>query len=57
MDSIVHGNLDYYEREDYMSDLSEGNFENDLNTAIATIGIECNHINSSCIYSNIDNGR
>ncbi len=40
MDNIVHCNVDQHEREDYVTDLNNGNFENDLNAAIASTGIE-----------------
>lgn len=55
MDSIIYRNSDQYKREDYATDLNDSNFENDFNTAIACTGIEGNHINSGCIYNDIDN--
>lgn len=55
MDSIIHCNVDQYKRESYTTDLNDSNFENDLNTAIASTIIEKNYINSGCVYSDIDN--
>ena len=40
-----------------MTDFGNYNFENNLNTAIISINIKEEHINSNCIYSNIHNGR
>ncbi len=40
-----------------MTDLNDGNFENDLDAAIAGTGIEGDHINSGCIYSDINDQR
>lgn len=57
MDSIVHYNADQHKRETYATDLNDGHFENDLDVAIAITGIEKDHINSSCVYSNIDDQR
>ncbi len=54
MDNIVHCNADQHEREGYATDLNDGNFENDLDAAIAGTGIEGDHINSGCVYSDID---
>ncbi len=54
MDSIVSCNSDQHKREGYATDLNDGNFENDLNAAIASISIEGDHINSGYIYSDID---
>lgn len=57
INSIVHRNSNQHKRKAYTTDLNDGNFENDLDAAIAGTGIEENHINSSYIYSNIDNQR
>ncbi len=57
MDSIIHCNANQHKREGYMSNLNDGNFENDLNTAIAGTGIEGDYINSDCVYSDIDDQR
>ena len=55
MDSIVHYNSDYYKPEDYTTDLNARNFENNLDVAIAGTYIEGDHINSSYVYSTIEN--
>ena len=55
MNSIVYCYADQHEREIYATGLNDGNFENNLNTTIAGTGIERDHINTSCIYSDIDN--
>ncbi len=57
MDNIIHCNANQHEREGYATDLNDGNFENDLDAAIAGNGIEGDHINSGCIYSDIDDQR
>ncbi len=57
MDNIVHCNADQHEREGYATDLNNGNFENDLDAAIAGTGIEEDHINNSDVYSDIDDQR
>lgn len=54
IDTIVHCNTNQNKREGYATDLNNGNFENDLNAAIAGTDIEANHINSGYIYSDID---
>ncbi len=54
MDNIAHCNADLYEREGYATNLNDGNFENDLDTAIAGTDIEGDHINSGCVYSDIN---
>lgn len=40
-----------------MTDPNNSNFKNNFNTVIAATGIEENHINSGCIYNNINNQR
>ena len=55
MDSIIHYNSDYYKHKDYTTDLNTRNFENNLDVAIAGTYIEGDHINSSCVYSIIEN--
>ncbi len=40
MDNIIHCNVDQYEYKDYATDLNDGNFENDLDAAIAGTGIK-----------------
>ncbi len=57
MDNIVHCNADQHEREGYATDLNNGNSKNDLDVAIAGTGIEGDHINSGCVYSDIDDQR
>ncbi len=57
MDIIVHCDSDQHEQQGYVTDLCDGNFENNLDATIASAGIEGDHINSGCIYSDIDNGR
>ncbi len=54
MDNIVYCNANKQEPEGYTTDLNDGNFENDLDAAIAGTGIEGDHINSGCVYSDID---
>ncbi len=49
MDNIIHCNANQYEREGYITDLNDDNFENDLDVAIAGTGIERDYINSGCI--------
>lgn len=55
MNSTVQCNADQYKRENYMTDLNNGNFKKNLNTIIISISIEEDHINSSCVNNNIDN--
>ncbi len=57
MDNIVHCNADQHKREGYATDLNDGNFESDLDAAIVGTGIEGDHINNGCVYSDIDNQR
>ncbi len=40
MDTMVHCDSDQHERQGYATDLCDGNFENDLDAAIASAGIE-----------------
>ena len=49
MDSMVHCNYDKHRRKNYASDLCNGNFENNLNAAIASTDIKRDYINSGCI--------
>ena len=55
MNSIVHCNANQYKCEDYATDLNDSNFENGLDAVIAGTGIERDHINIGCVYSDIDN--
>ncbi len=55
MDTMVHCDFNQYKRQGYAIDLCD--FENNLDAAIANAGIEGDHINSVCVYSNIYNGR
>lgn len=52
--SIVHCNTNQHKRESYATDLNDSNFENYVDTAIAGTDIEVDHINSGCVYSDID---
>ena len=54
MNNIVHCNANQHEYEGYVTDLNDGNFENNLNAAIACTDIKEDHINSGCVYSDID---
>ena len=55
MDSSVYYNANQHKYKGYVTELNDGNFENNLNTAIASIGKERDHIHTCCIYSDIDN--
>lgn len=55
IDSIVHGNSNQHKHESYTTDFCNSNFENNLDTAIVSINIKKDHINSHYIYSNINN--
>ena len=57
IDSIIHQDSNWQKHESYVTDLKDGNFENNLNTTIATTSIEGDHINNSCIYSDINDRR
>ncbi len=57
MDTMVHCDSDQHKRQGYATDLCDGNFENDPDAAITSAGIEGDHINSCCIYSDIDDRR
>ncbi len=57
IETLVHCDSDQHKRQYYTIDLCDGNFENDLNATIASGGIEGDHINSGCVYINIDDGR
>lgn len=57
MDSIIYSNANQHKCEDYAIDINDGNFENNLDPVIVSTGIKKNHINSGCIYSDIDNQR
>lgn len=52
---MIYCNFDQHKREGYVTDYYNGNFENNLNAAIASIGIKKDHIYSGCVYSNINN--
>ncbi len=54
---MVHCDSDQHKRQGYATDLCDDNIENDLDAAIASAGIEGDHINSGCVYSDIDDGR
>ena len=55
--NIVHYDLNHYKRVSYAIYFSDGNYESDLDATITDTSIEEDNINSSCIYSNIDNVR
>ncbi len=55
MDGIVYYNAHQHKRKGYATNLNDGNFENDLDATIVGIGIKEDHINSGCVYSNINN--
>lgn len=57
MDSIVYYNVDQHKHEDYTTELNDSNFENHLNAVLVGTSIERDHINSGCIYSDIDDQR
>lgn len=56
-DNIVYCDLDYYKRVGYVVNLYDCNYKNDLDATIADTSIEENHINSICVWSNIDDER
>lgn len=53
--NIVGYNSNQYKYEDYTIDLNDSNFENNLNSTIRASSIDGNYINSSYVYSDIDN--
>ena len=55
IDSIVYCNANQYKREGYTTDFNDSNFKNDLDATIVGTGIKEDHINTGCVYSNIDN--
>lgn len=55
MDTIVHYNFDQYKQQGYATNFCDNNFKNNFNIGIVNIGIERDQINSSCVYSNINN--
>ncbi len=57
MDIMVHCDSNQYKRQGYTTDLCNRNYENNFDAFIASVGIKEDHINSSCIYSNIDDRR
>ncbi len=57
IDNIVYCNGNKHKRKGYATDLNDGNFKNDLDTAIASTDIEGDYINSGCVYSDIDDQR
>ena len=54
MDSIIHCNANQHKRQNYVTDLSDNNFENNFDVIITNINIEGDHINSGYIYNDID---
>ncbi len=57
MDTMVDCNSDQYKQQNYATNLYNGNFKNNFNATIASAGIEGDHINFGCVYSDIDNRR
>lgn len=57
IDTMVYCNSNQHKREGYATEFYDDNFENDLDTGIASVKIERDYINSGCIYNDIDNGR
>lgn len=55
IDNIVYCIPNYYKYLNYVVDLCNSNYENDLDAAIANKGIKKNHIYSGYIYNNINN--
>lgn len=55
MVSIVYYHSNQHERQDYTTDCNNSDFDNACNGVIVSISIENNHINSSSVYSDIDN--
>lgn len=49
IDTIVNCNFNQHKHEDYAIDHNDSNFKNNFNIAIASISIERNNINSSCV--------
>lgn len=54
---MVHCHFDLYKWDGYVTKLYDNNIKNDLDTAIASRGIEKDYINSGYIYNNINNRR
>ncbi len=57
MNNIIHYNANQAEREGYTTNLNDRNFENDLDATIAGTGLKSDHINSGCVYNDIDDQR
>lgn len=57
MDNIVYCNSDQHKCERYVTNLYDVNYENNLDAARVSFGIEEDYINTGCVYSNIDDGR
>ncbi len=57
MDTMVHCDSAQHEQQGYITDFCDRNFENNLDVAIASAGIEGDHINSGCVYSDIHNRK
>lgn len=56
MDNIIYCNFNHHECEGYAADLYDSNYENNPDVAITGTSIVRNDINTSCIYSDIDDG-
>ena len=57
IDSIVHYNANQHQCKNYITDLNNGNFENNFDAIIIGTSIKRDYINSSCIYSDFDDQR
>ena len=57
INNIVNCNFNYYKHWGYTDNICEDNYENDFHAAKMDIEIKGHHIQSGCVYSNIDDGR
>lgn len=55
MDSIMYCNINQHKYEGYRTDFNNNNFENNFNVVMMGTSIKENYINSSYVYSDIDN--
>lgn len=53
---MVYSNFDWYKCKGYVIEVCNSNYKNNFATAIVSTSIKRDHINSGCVYSNIDNG-
>lgn len=54
---MINCNSDHYKHKEYITDLCDSNFENNLDATIANTSIKKDHINNGCVYSDINNKR